>query len=229
MRAIGLVGGMSPESTIAYYKRIVRRHREHFGNHGYPRIVIASVSFQRLIDLQHAGAWEEISCDLEREFAAVAAAGADFAIMATITMHKVLSRVSSPVPIVHALDAVAAEAHRQGHGVLGVTGTKFTMEDGFLANGLRERDLEVVLPDDADRAFIHRTIYDELIVGRVLSQSEAEFAAIADRLCARGADAILLACTELEMLTRSGLVEAPFLDSAALHADAAWRLALTPE
>lgn len=223
---IGIVGGMSPESTVIYYRRIVRKHQEVFGDHGYPRVVIASVSFQRYVEWQHAQDWDSIARGLEGEFRAVAAAGADFALLATNTMHKVLPDISSPVPVLNIMDAVARHALGRGLSRLGLTGTLFTMSDGFYARGLEERGLGVVLPDGAQQERIHRIIYDELIAGRVEPASVEEFARIASDLSRRGAEAILLGCTELGLLTESGAFPAEVIDSTLLHADAAWELSV---
>src|SRR5215470_4705604 len=163
---IGIVGGMSPESTLAYYKHIVRAHVAARGDHGYPRIVIASVSFQQYVEWQHAGAWDDIARGLDGELAALAAAGADFAVIAANTMHKVVPQLASKLPLLHVLDAVAEEAKRRGARRLGLTGTGFTMNDGFYAAGLETRGFHALLPDAAERDAIHRMIYDDLIAGR---------------------------------------------------------------
>jgi aspartate racemase len=223
---IGIVGGMSPQSTITYYQQILRRHEAMLHNHGYPRLVIASVSFQQYIDWQHAGAWDRVAAELQGEFQAVAAAGADFAILATNTMHKVLPQIASPVPVLHILDAVAEQAAASGVRSVGLTGTGFTMADGFYAAGLESRGLGVVLPTADEQAAIHRIIYDELIRGEIVPASVAEFTAIGQGLMARGADAVLLACTELELLTRPAPLPMPVLDTTQIHADTAWEIAV---
>jgi len=222
---IGIVGGMSPESTLEYYRHIVRAHVAARGDHGYPRIVIASVSFQKYVDWQHAGAWDEIARGLDGELAALAAAGADFAVLATNTMHKVVPQLGSKLPLLHVLDAVAEEAKRRGARRLGLTGTGFTMNDGFYASGLEARGFQVLLPDAAEREAIHRMIYDDLIAGRVRPEARAAFAAVSRGLSARGAETVLLACTEL-VLVAPPAAEVPWIDTAEVHALAAWRRAL---
>lgn len=224
---VGIVGGMSPESTVIYYRHIVRKHQQAVGDHSYPRVVIASVSFQQYVDWQHGQEWDAIARGLEGEFRAVAAAGADFALLATNTMHKVLPAIESPVPVLNIMDVVARHALGSGVRRIGLTGTLFTMSDGFYARGLEERGLGVVLPDGAQRERIHRIIYDELIAGRVEPASVEEFAAIGADLSRRGADAVLLGCTELGLLTESGAFPAEVMDSTLLHADAAWGLAVS--
>ncbi len=225
-KTIGIVGGMSPESTVLYYQTIVRRHLAERGDHLYPRIVLASVSFGRYIELQHAGDWAGVAAGLAGEFRALAAAGADFALLAANTMHKVLGETNPPLPVLSIYDAVAREAKRSGRTRLGLTGTRFTMEDGFYARGLEARGLDVVVPAPAERAEIHRIIYEELIAGRVLPASRARFTEIAHALAARGADAVLLGCTELEILMANAALAVPLLPSAALHANLAWEIAV---
>lgn len=223
---IGIVGGMSPESTVTYYQHIVRKHHTELRDHSYPRIVIASVSFQKYIDWQHDGAWDQIAAELEHEFRAVANAGADFALLATNTMHKVLPAIRSPVPILSILDAVSSHAKLSGIRSIGLTGTRFTMSDGFYARGLEDNGLNVILPTNTEQELIHRIIYEELIEGRVESSSVDEFAKIAQRLSERGAEAVLLGCTELELLTRGRELQTQTIDSTRIHATAAWRISI---
>jgi aspartate racemase len=222
---IGIIGGMSPESTAAYYRQIVRRHREEFRDHSYPRIVVISVSFQEYVDWQHAGDWDGIARGLEIELRSAAAAGADFALLATNTMHKVLPCVTSPIPVLSILDAVGAHAKKVGARCLGLTGTKFTMSDGFYAEGLESRGLTVVTPSAPEQEAIHSIIYNELISGEVNPSSARRFHETAQRLLARGADAVLLGCTELELLAGGYPDQARFLDSTRIHADASWEVA----
>lgn len=221
---IGIVGGMSPESTLIYYRHIIQRHQREFHDHSYPRIIIASVSFQQYIKWQHEGAWDEIASSLKKEFEAIAAAGADFAVLATNTMHKVLPLIESPIPILHIMDVVSRYAKTNNIESVALTGTKFTMSDGFYARALEERGLRVVIPNESQQEKIHRAIYTELIEGKVEAASVREFANIAEDLSARGAEAILLGCTELGLLVQDGTTGVKMIDSTLLHAEAAWRL-----
>ena len=222
---IGIVGGMSPSRRCRTTSTSSRAHVRARGDHGYPRIVIASVSFQRYVDWQHAGAWGDIARGLDGELAALAAAGADFAVIAANTMHKVVPQLTSKLPLIHVLDAVAEEAKRRGVRRLGLTGTGFTMNDGFYASGLEARGLQVLLPETAERDAIHRMIYDNLIAGRVRPEAVSRFGAIAGDLRRRGAEAVLLACTEL-ILVAPPPEETPWIDTGEIHALAAWRRAL---
>jgi aspartate racemase len=227
--AIGIVGGMSPESTVTYYQYIVRRHQEEFHNHAYPRIVVASVSFQQYMDWQHAGDWSSVAAALQGEFDALASAGAAFGLLATNTMHKAMPEVKSSIPILTIFRAVASEAASRKWKTLGLTGTKFTMSDGFYKTALEAMGLHVVLPDENDQEAINRTIYKELIEGKVLGKSVAEFRDIRRRLIDRGADAVLLGCTELQMLVPPDDRTTPILDSTQAHAEMAWRISLGRE
>jgi aspartate racemase len=224
-RTIGIIGGVSPESTVTYYQTIGRLHREATGGHDYPRIVIGSIPFGPVAEASHAGDWTTIARLVQAEGDALAAAGADFLVIAANTLHKVVPDLDLPVPLLSILDAVAVAAQGQGLRRLGLTGTMYTMTDGFYADGLAERDLGVVLPGPDDRDQIHRIIYEELVSGQVLPESREHFRAAGLRLLEQGAEAVLLACTELEMLTREGLPGVPLLDTTAVHAEAAWRLA----
>jgi len=222
---IGIVGGMSPESTVAYYRHITRAHVKEHGDHSYPRMVIACVSFQRYVDWQHAGNWGAIARGLEAEVASLAAAGADFALLAANTMHKVVPEMKLALPLLSVLDAVGEETARRGVRRVGLTGTNFTMSDGFYAAGLVARGLEVVLPEEEERLAIHRMVYDELIFGRPSPASRERFNDISHRLIARGAEVVLLACTELVLVAP----DVPWIDTAEVHALAAWRRALRGE
>lgn len=224
--SIGIIGGMSPESTVTYYQHIVRRHQVEFQDHSYPRIVISSVSFQKYIEWQHAEEWGQIARTLEFEFQSIAAAGADFALLATNTMHKVLPSIESPIPVLSVLDEVAGHAAQNGIKCLGLTGTKFTMSDGFYAAGLEKHGLCVLTPLPDEQEAIHRIIYNELISGKVTPSSLRRFDEIAQSLLERGADAVLLGCTELQMLMRDDSSGIRLIDSTKIHADAAWEVAL---
>jgi aspartate racemase len=223
---IGIVGGMSPESTMTYYRLIIRKHETEFHDHSYPRIIISSVSFQRYIDWQHKGDWASIAEALEKEFIAIAAAGADFAVLATNTMHKVLPAIKSSIPVLSIFEVIESFARLHGVKSVGLTGTRFTMADGFYAKELDDRGLRVLIPDEAAQELIHTIIYNELISGKILPSSIGQFEEVARSMLARGADAVLLACTELELLTRGQGNQIRFIDTTKLHAEAAWKAAI---
>jgi aspartate racemase len=184
------------------------------------------MSFQQYIDWQHDGDWDLIARALEIEFQKTAAAGADFALLATNTMHKVLPSIKSPIPVLSVLDAVGRYARANEVKTLGLTGTKFTMSDGFYVEGLESHGLTVVTPSPTEQESIHRIIYDELISGKVNRASVRNFSEVCQDLLRRGADRILLGCTELELLTRDDSPGPGFIDSTRVHADAAWEIAV---
>ncbi len=222
---IGLVGGMSAESTLVYYRRLIELSRKRLGGARSPRIVIVNVDFAAYVAWQHAGRWDQIAAGIGSEVAALAAAGCAFVAIAANTMHKVLPDFEPRIPVLSILDAVAEAARESGARRLGLTGTAFTMEDGFYARGLEERGLEVVLPPPEARAAIHRTIYDELTLGRVEPTSVARFAGVAQELLEAGADSVLLGCTELPLLAAHATWPAglPVLDSTEAHVLALFR------
>jgi aspartate racemase len=223
---IGIVGGMSPESTAIYYQHIVRLHQSEFHDHSYPPLVITSVSFQQYIDWQHQEQWQRIALGLEQEFGRLSAAGADFAVLATNTMHKVLPLINSPIPVLNIIEVVADHSRREGVETIALTGTRFTMSDGFYSRGLESYGLQVIVPSESQQDQIHHIIYDELIAGVVSPASIEEFAGITRDLLARGAQAILLGCTELVMLVQDNPAGVNTIDSTRLHAEAAWRKAV---
>lgn len=223
---IGIVGGMSPESTAIYYQHIVRHHQLAFHDHSYPPIIITSVSFQQYIEWQHDEAWQQIAQGLEQEFGRLAAAGADFSILATNTMHKVLPSIKTTIPVLSILEVVADYCRLNALRTIALTGTRFTMSDGFYAQGLESYGLEVIIPDALQQDQIHRIIYEELIAGLVTPESVHAFAQIGHDLSARGAQAILLGCTELVMLVDNNPAGLNTIDSTRLHAEAAWRKAV---
>lgn len=222
---IGMIGGMSPQSTITYYRTIIDLHFSAVGDHSYPRILIGSIPFQPVNDACHEGDWVGIRDLVQVEGDALAAAGADFLMILANTPHKVVPDLSLPVPLLTVYDAVAKTAKGVGFRKIGLTGTGFTMSDGFYQAALEERGLEVVLPSEEDRETIHRIIYDELVSGLVRPESQEAFAGISLRLAESGADVVLLGCTELELLTRDRPLEVPSLDTTFVHAEAAWKQA----
>ena len=225
MRCIGIVGGLSPESTTHYYRHIIDCHRRLRGDQDFPRMVVASVNFGQYLSWQQANRWDLLAGGLRAEFAALKAAGADFALVASNTPHKVLPLEGSPLPLLDIRDAVAAECRRRGITRIALTGTAYTMRDDFYAARLRAQGLEVALPLPREQAVIHRLIFGELVHGKVTPEGRQTFAVIARRLLHEGAEAILMGCTELGMLVNPVQPEFPCLDSMEIHATAAWNYA----
>jgi len=224
-RCVGIIGGMSPQSTVTYYQTIVRLHFEATGEHTYPRILIGSIPFQLISDASHEDDWDRVRDLVQAEGDALTAAGADFLLIATNTIHKVVPQLGFSRPLLSIFDAVARAADEVGYKRLGLTGTRFTMSDGFYTDAMEKRGLEVVIPSEQDQEIIHRIIYEELVRGEVLPESVSAFSEIGKRLLDAGADAVLLGCTELELLTRGGSAGVPILDTTFVHARAAWEQA----
>lgn len=230
-KTIGIVGGLSPESTANYYQMIVRQHFEFFADRYYPPIIIKSVSYQQYTDWRLNNQWEVIAEHLTQEFIALANAGADFALVACNTMHKVLPQVQSPIPILSIVDAAAAEAQRLSLNTLILTGTGFTMSDGFLAQQLSPDIPKVLTPDSSGQRVIEKIIRTELTLGKVSQKSVDEFSqVINDTLQGENLHAeaqscgVLLACTELGMLIPHLPSTLNYIDTAYLHAMSAWKI-----
>jgi aspartate racemase len=223
---IGIIGGMSPQSTVTYYQTIIDLHYSEFGEHSYPRIVIGSIPFKPLQDLSHKGDWDGITTLVQDEGEALIAAGADFLVISANTIHKVIPGLRLSRPLLAVYDAVALAAGDRGCSRIGLTGTRFTMADGFYQKALEERGLEVILPASEDQDVIHQIIYEELVRGEVRAGSINRFVEIGKRLTEAGAEAVLLGCTELEMLTRDADSGLQLFDTAYIHARAAWEQAV---
>lgn len=229
MKTIGLIGGMSWESTVPYYRQINETIREHLGGLHSAKVILYSVDFHEIERLQHAGEWDAAGAMLADVARAVEAAGADFLVLCTNTMHKVAASIEAAVaiPLLHIADPTAAEIKRAGHGRVGLLGTRFTMEQAFYRDRLTERHgLDVLVPDVDDRDMIHRIIYDELCQGVVLPESRAEYRRIMADLVERGAQAIILGCTEISLLVGPDDSPVPLFDTTAIHARSAAQTAL---
>ena len=230
MRVAGLLGGMSWESTIPYYRVINEAVKQRLGGFHSAKLLLYSVDFQEVETLQREGCWDEAGALLAAAAAALERAGADFVVLCTNTMHRVAPAIERAVsiPLLHIADATAAAVKAAGVGTVGLLGTRFTMEQGFYVDRLRERHgLEVVVPAEADRAEVHRVIYEELCFGRVLAGSRAAYEGVVGRLAARGARGVILGCTEIAMLVDPARLPVPAFDTATLHARAAADLALS--
>lgn len=229
MKTIGLIGGMSWESTLPYYRQINELTKQRLGGLHSARIVLYSVDFHDIERLQHSGHWDAAGALLADAARALQAAGADFVVVCTNTMHKVAAQIEAAVsiPLLHIADPTAAAIKQAGHAVVGLIGTRFTMEEAFYRDRLRDRHgLRVIVPDTADRDLVHRVIYDELCLGNALPGSRAEYRRIMSALVAQGAQAIILGCTEISLLVDASDASVPLFDTTALHAAAAVETAL---
>lgn len=223
MRTVGLVGGMSWYSTLEYYRVINEGVQRARGGHSSAPIALQSLDFAEIRSCQLADDWDRAGELLGAAARRCEAGGAEAVMICTNLMHRVAPAVGTAigVPLIHIADAVADRAQAEGWGTLGVIGTRWVMEEDFYAGRLRDRGLAVVVPDEQDRSEADRVIFDELTQGVVTETSRLRFVSMIGELHERGADAVVLGCTEIELAVRPGDVDVPLLDSMRVHAEAA--------
>ena len=228
MKTIGLVGGMSWESTALYYKLINEGVRDALGPLRSASILMYSYDFERIKALQYAGRWEEAGDDMADIAHRLETAGAEAVLICTNTMHKVAPMVEAriTVPLLHLADCTAQEVVKSGIERVALLGTRFTMEEDFYSSRLQARGLEVLVPDKDDIAEVNRIIYDELCQGVVLEKSRERFKSIIGTLGTRGAHGVILGCTEIGLLIGPQDVNVPTFDTTAIHAAAAVEFAI---
>lgn len=224
MKTIGLLGGMSWESTVPYYQTINRVVGERLGGLHSARLVLHSVDFHEIEQLQTSGRWSEAAEILIAAARGLEKAGASFLVLCTNTMHKVAPEIERAVrlPLLHIADATGERVKAAGSSRVGLLGTRFTMDDDFYRSRLESRyGLEVLVPDAEHRATVHRIIYEELCRGRVLESSRARYRQVVGELVERQAQAIILGCTEIGLLLRPEDAAVPLFDTTLIHAEAA--------
>jgi aspartate racemase len=223
MKTIGLLGGMSWESTELYYRKINEETRRILGSLHSAPIAMVSVDFQRIEELQHAGDWDACADILASHAREVQAARADLLLICTNTMHRVAPQVQAAIdiPLLHIADATAERIKAAGLGRIGLLGTRFTMEQDFYRGRLEELGIDVVVPSADDRDIVHRVIYEELCLGQVRNESRAEFLRIIDRLAADGVQGVIEGCTEIVMLVQQAHTDVPLFDTTSIHAEQA--------
>ncbi|WP_447645917.1 aspartate/glutamate racemase family protein [Nocardioides zeae] len=228
MRVIGLIGGMSWESTAEYYRLANELVRERLGGYHSARVVLTSVDFADVERLQASGDWAAAGELLAAEARRLRAAGAEVVVLCTNTMHKVADAVAAAVdvPFLHLADTTADAVRAAGVQRVGLLGTRFTMEQDFYRERLADHGLEVLVPDEAGRAVVHRVIYDELVHGVVRAESRAAYVDVMAGLVARGAEGIVLGCTEIELLVGAEDTSVPVFPTTRLHVRAAVAWAL---
>ena len=229
MRTIGLIGGMSWESTQGYYRAINEGIKERLGGLHSAQIAMYSVDFQPIETLQHEGNWDGTAVILADAAQRIAAAGADCLLICTNTMHKVAPQVEAAVdiPLLHIADATARVLLDNNISKVGLLGTGFTMEQDFYKGRLTEKfGLEVITPNREDRAIVHRVIYEELCLGKIEQQSKADYLRIIALLAEQGAEAVILGCTEIGLLVNQDDTGVPLVDTTMIHAQAAVDFAL---
>ncbi|MFW6115510.1 MAG: aspartate/glutamate racemase family protein [Chloroflexota bacterium] len=227
-KTIGILGGMSPESTVAYYETITRTYTERCGDYGYPQILIYSVSFQPYVDWPREGRWDLVADGLSQAARVLEAAGADVLLIATNTMHIVFDEVEASVnvPMLSLLDAVGDAIQEREMETVGLLGTTFTMEETFYPQAMAEKGISVLVPDAEQRRFVNDVIYDELVAGSIRDASRDAFVEVIQGLADRGAEGVILGCTEIPLLVGQSDVDLPLFDTTLIHADAALRYAV---
>lgn len=229
MRTIGLIGGMSWESSSEYYRLINQGVREQRGPTTSASCLLWSFNFAEIEDLQHKGDWTGLTARMTEAAQKLEAAGANFLVICTNTMHRTAPAVEASVsiPLLHIADPTAERIKAAGFRSVGLLGTAFTMEQDFYKGRLTDRNgLDVITPDAADRAAVHRIIYEELVTGQVLAPSRDIYRAIIQRMVENGAEAVILGCTEIMLLIGPDDSPVPVFDTTELHALAAVDLAL---
>jgi aspartate racemase len=229
MKTVGIIGGLSWESTLPYYRLINEGVRDRLGGLHSARIVLNSVDFAPLAKMQEQGQWDEISVVLTDAALAVQGAGADFVVLATNTMHKVAERIEEAlsIPFLHIADAAGEKIVEAGMTRVGLLGTIFTMEQKFYKGRLKEKfGVEVLVPEEKDRQLVNKVIYGELCCGQILDESRQEYLRIIDELVEKGVEGIVLGCTEVPLLVAPEHTNIPLFDTGLIHAEAAVEFAL---
>jgi len=229
MQTIGLIGGMSWESSLEYYRILNETVKERLGGLHSAKCILYSVEFAEIEVLQHAGRWDEAAQVMVEAGQSLERAGADFIVMCTNTMHKLAGEIEAGVsiPLLHIADATAEVVKAAGIRRVGLLGTRYTMEQEFYRGRLLEKHgIEVVIPEEAEREIVHRVIYDELCLGVIKPESRRAFTAIIEKLAAAGAEGVILGCTEIENLVRQEDSPLPVFPTTRIHATAAvdWAL-----
>jgi aspartate racemase len=220
VRTIGLLGGMSWESTAHYYRVINEAVRERVGGLHSAEVVLHSVDFAPIAELQARDAWADTAVILGQAARGLASAGAEFLVIATNTMHIVADEIEAAagIPLLHIADPTADAIRASGVTTVGLLGTRFTMEKDFYRRRLEQRGIHTIVPDAADRDTVHRIIYDELVLGVVRDESREQYRGVMQRLVDRGAAGIIAGCTEITMLVGPEDTSVPMFDTTALHA-----------
>jgi aspartate racemase len=229
VKTIGLIGGMSWESSIEYYRLINEGVREKLGGLHSARSVMYSVDFAEIELFQRQGEWQEAAQVLIAAARRVEKGGADFIVLCTNTMHKMAHEVERNVqiPLLHIADATAERVKAQGLGKMGLLGTKFTMEEAFYRGRLEQKHgLKVIVPGAEEREIVHRIIYDELVVGQIRPASKEQYQRVINGLAEQGAEGIILGCTEIALLVKETDSRVPLFDTTRIHAEAAVEFAL---
>lgn len=229
MKTIGMIGGMSWESTLLYYRLINQETKRRLGGHHNARSVMVTLDFEEVERMQRSGDWDGAGRLLAGAAQQLERAGADFIVLCTNTMHTVAHWIESAtsLPLLHIADAMADEVQHAGENRVGLLGTRFTMEQPFFRERLERRGIEVLVPDESSRETIHRVIYDELVHGITRDQSREQYRAVIATLAQNGARSVILGCTEIGLLIQQSDSPLPVHDTTVVHATAAVNWALS--
>ncbi|MFP3951518.1 MAG: aspartate/glutamate racemase family protein [Candidatus Bathyarchaeia archaeon] len=227
-KKIGILGGLTPESTVTYYQHIVRSYQKEFGDHSYPEIIIYSVSFQEYEDWMTDDNWDKIEEGLLDSINRLSYAGADFAVIATNTMHILFENLEekSPIPLISIIDATAETIKEEGIKKVGMLGTRFTMERPFYKEGLQLKGVKTIIPEEEERRYVDQVVFEELSKGELNEESRKRYLEIIDSLIEKGAEGIVLGCTEIPLLVKPEHTEVKLFDTAVIHAEKALEYAL---
>ena len=230
MKTIGLIGGMSWESSSEYYRMINELIQKQLGGYHSAECVMYSVDFDEIERMQRKNRWEEAAERLVKVAQSLESSGADFILLCTNTMHKAADEIQANirVPLLHIADETARQIRAEGLHKVGLLGTRYTMEEGFYKDRLVEEfGLEVILPEAKDRQTVHRVIFDELVLGKINPYSKTQYKAIIEKMIDRGAQGIILGCTEIGLLIHAQDSSVPLFDTTRIHAEAAVEYALS--
>ncbi len=227
-KKIGIIGGLSPESTVSYYLHITRSYTARFGDYAYPQIFIFSVNLENYHNWRKMNRWDLITNDLVSAAQSLQSAGADFGLIATNTMHKVFDLVQSAtsLPLLHIIDVTIEQIKRQNITTIALLGTKYTMSDGFYQRRLAQHALDVIVPAANEQETIHRIIEEELVRGVLLEESKRRYLDVIANMQQRRAQGVILGCTEIPLLVKQADCALPLFDTAVIHAEAALQKAL---
>ncbi len=223
MKTIGIIGGMSPESTVLYYQTINREINRRLGGNRSADLVMHSVDFETVAAMQRAGDWAAAGALLAESARKLQSIGADALVLATNTMHKVADEIQAAVqiPLLHVVDATAEAIQAQGLDTVGLLGTRFTMSDGFYTERMNRLGVRTLVPSEMQQAEIHRVIFEELCLGRIEAAAKAYYLNVIEDLQTQGAQGVILGCTEIGLLLQAEDSPLPLFDSADIHAQAA--------
>jgi len=228
MKTIGMIGGMSWESSILYYQWINEEVKKRLGGHHSAKSLMLSVDFEQIKAFQHEGKWEESTNILVDAAKKLELGGADCIVICTNTMHKVAEKVqeSTKLPLLHIADATGKQIVQQGIKKVGLLATAFTMEEEFYKGRLQEYGLDILVPEKSERKIVHDIIYNELCLGKIQDSSRLSYIDIINKLISKGAEAIILGCTEITLLISQKDCKVPVFDTTRIHATAAVDFAL---